>query len=402
MLIERRTATTLVQLRHELDGLRSGWEHERAARAAAQQRADELAGEAAERRQRSQQALDAIVELRGVLRDMQASAAQAPPSATAQAPPSATAQEPPPPGDVPPPRDSAPAATRPVEPERFNVARIRLREAVAPPDPDSAPGPAAARAAAGAASATGPPASAPPEPTALRPWLKPIFRALVRTDADAAGRLLLELLPAQHAAAPEPVAYDLVLGGHRGCARVTVKDGAPVIRYADGPRPGGEVDFQVLGDPAALARLLTAGPLRRRWGRGVARVRGRRDRLRALRALTEVRLDFPGLYRAGVRLAPEMTLMIVARLIEPAWTARERFTLAYAGEAATVYLLVRDGHPLEVTDEAPGDRIATTITGPADALPLVLSGERGQPVTVSGEDWPLALLRKWIKRAQSD
>ncbi len=46
-------------------------------------------------------------------------------------------------------------------------------------------------------------------------------------------------------------------------------------------------------------------------------------------------------------------------------------------------------------------RIATTIEGPADAAALVLSGERTDGVTITGEDWPLALLRKWIKRAQS-
>ncbi len=388
VLIERRTATILAELRRELDGLRSAWADERAARTAAEQRAEALAREAGDRRRRSQQAHEAIEELRNALRELQAAAdpgqepPPAPPGQESTPVPPGQESPPAPPGQGTPP--TAPGQV--VEAERLNFARVRLREAIAPHDPEAEPAPPAA----------------PLPDSPVKPWLAPIFTALARTDPDAAGRLLLELLPAQRAAFAEPVAYDLVLGGHRGCARVTVKDGAPVIRYADGPRPGGEVDFQLLGEPAAIARLLTLGPLRRRLSRGVARVRGRRDRLTALRSLVGVRLDLPGLYQAGVRLPPEMALTLVARMIQPAWTAGERFTLAYAGEAGTWYLLVRDGHPVQVTDEAPGDRIATTITGPAQALTLVLSGQRPESVAVTGEDWPLALLRKWIKRAQSD
>ena len=50
---------------------------------------------------------------------------------------------------------------------------------------------------------------------------------------------------------------------------------------------------------------------------------------------------------------------------------------------------------------APAAGVTTTLSGPADAAGLVLSGERSDEITVVGEEWPLALLRKWIKRAQS-
>ena len=32
---------------------------------------------------------------------------------------------------------------------------------------------------------------------------------------------------------------------------------------------------------------------------------------------------------------------------------------------------------------------------------LALAGARAPNVQITGEDWPLVLLRKWIKRAQS-
>jgi hypothetical protein len=236
-----------------------------------------------------------------------------------------------------------------------------------------------------------------------RAWLAPIWERLAETDPALAGRLVVELLPAQREAYPERVAYDLLFGGGRGCAQVTARDGAPVIRHADGPRPRSEVDFQVLGDPAAIARLLIAGPLRRRFGRGVARVRGRRDRLTALRSLVTVRLDLRGLHRIGVRFEPELALRLAALMIDPAWTGRERFAVGYqAVGAPTVYLLVRDGDPVKVTTEAPATGIAATISGPADSAALAIAGERPDLVTVTGEEWPLALLRKWINRAQSD
>ena len=235
-----------------------------------------------------------------------------------------------------------------------------------------------------------------------RPWLAPIWSALAQTDPVTAGRLLVELLPAQREAYPERVAYDLVFGEGRGCAQVTVDDGPPAIRHADGPRAREQVDFQVQGSPAAIARMLTAGAFRRRFGRGVARCP------RAPRP--------PG----GIALA-------AGGEARPAWAAPDRGApRARAGAAAGGVddrpgvdgaravrgrLCGVKGAPTLICWSArrpggghgrrPAGRIATTIEGPADAAALVLSGERTDQVTITGEDWPLALLRKWIKRAQS-
>jgi hypothetical protein len=379
VLIERRTSGVLGQLRQELDGLRTAFDREREARLEAQRRAEALARELGTREQRTEEAHTAIAELRQALASLRVQPTPPPPPA---GPEQSTRAQP-----------AAGEACGNVEPERLNDARQRLRAAIAPRGPEAGEPRAAAVPAGG---------RIPGDERTERAWLAPIWSSLARVDPATAGRILIELLPAQSEAYPQRLAYDLVFGEGRGCAQVTAGDGPPVIRHADGPRPREEVDFQVLGSPAAIARLLTAGAFRRRFGRGVARVHGRRDRLEALRSLPAVKLDLRGLHRIGVRLEPELALRLVALMIEPSWTARERFAVAYAVEGApTRYLLVRDGAPVEVTADAPAGRIATTIGGPGDAAALVLSGERTDEVAITGEDWPLALLRKWIKRAQS-
>ena len=93
-----------------------------------------------------------------------------------------------------------------------------------------------------------------------RPSLERAFRTMARTDLDAAGRLLLDLLPLQRVVYPHAVAYDLVLAPDR-CVWVSVPNGTPTIEVQTAPAPRQEVDFQVIGEPARIARLLTAGRL---------------------------------------------------------------------------------------------------------------------------------------------
>jgi hypothetical protein len=393
-MLEQRTSKLVGQLRDELDGLRRAFARERGARRDAERRAAQLVGELDERRRRTHEAQAAIAELREALEGLRRLRTAQP-----RVPPVAQAGEPAVPAAVQaaestaPPGGHAGSEQPAVEPERLNDARQRLRESVALPEE---PGPI------------------PDAERAGRAWLAPIWTALAVRDPDLAGRLLVELLPAQGEAlrerdmlargggVPPRLAYDLVFTPPRGCARVTVTEESVTVSHAGSPRPAGEVDLQVLGDPAALVRLLTAGPLRRRFGRGVARVRGRRDRLAALRALPAVRLKLRGLHRLGVRLEPELALVLAALMIDPAWTAKESFAIGYLGEGRPpVYLLIRDGDPPAVTGEAPATGVVATIAGPADAAALALSGEHVAEVKVSGEEWPLALVRKWIKRAQS-
>ena len=186
------------------------------------------------------------------------------------------------------------------------------------------------------------------------------------------------------------MAYDLVLGD-LACARVTVSSTGAQIDLGDTPRPLAEVDFELVGDLASIARLLAAGPVARRLGRllfrhRLARVRGDRDRLGALERLIDAPLTLGQLHAAGVRLDSVLAMTVAALMIEPAWTAGERFTIAHrepGAQAPDAYLHIRDGRVPLVAEEPPQGPVATTIVCPADDLIVVLAGDQVASVAIS-------------------
>jgi len=219
--------------------------------------------------------------------------------------------------------------------------------------------------------------------------------------------LLLALLPAQRVADPRPVTYDLVLGD-LATARVTVSSGGARVDLGDTPRPLTEVDFQLVGDLASTARLLAAGPVRRRLGwlaprHPVARIRGDRGRLAALEHLIGAPLTLGQLRAAGARFEPVLALTVAAVMIEPGWTGGERFTIAHREPDAPspdAYLHIRDARAAMVTEEPPHGPVATTIECPPDELLAVLAGEQVPFVAISGDQRPLTMVRQWLDRAQ--
>jgi hypothetical protein len=175
------------------------------------------------------------------------------------------------------------------------------------------------------------------------------------------------------------------------------------VELGDSPRARWDVSFQVLGDLSSLARLLGAGPLRRRLGRGLAGVSGDRRALRALTELVRAPLTLEELDLAGVRLQPSLALSVAALMVDPSWTEGERFTIAHqqpGAETAAAHLRIRDGGPLSVTDSALGP-VAATIVCPGDSLLPVLGGAVAVDGAIRGEERPPRLLRSWLKRAQS-
>ena len=411
VVLEQRTSAALAELRTELDALGGELARERTLRLDAERRTAELERELRDQRVTSLGAYEAIGELREALERLATPpepepAAQAPARASSApaapvpaaprrpsrkppaAPPAPVAQAPArAPAPLPVPIPAPPAEA--VEPARLNDALTRLRETIAPQD---APAPASTAL-----------VRSPSMHEALaRPSLERAFRTMARTDLDAAGRLLLELLPLQRVVYPHAIAYDLVLAPDR-CVWVSVPNGTPTIEVQTAPRPRQEVDFQLVGDPARIARLLTAGRLRRFFGRRGARVRGRREGVAALSSLLGAPLDLGALHHAGVRPDPLIAFGLLAAMIDPAWTATERFTVAHATPGASrTYLLVREGRPLTATRIAPEAGPTTTMHCTTDDLLATLAGEPVPGVRVDGEVGAFLSLRKWIKRAQSE
>ncbi len=289
----------------------------------------------------------------------------------------------------------------PVQAERLSEALARLRERTPPPAGEDAVEPAGESPPAPSATARAQPlASGRP----VRPWLAKPFRALTAQDASAAGRLLLALLPAQRAADPQPVAYDLVLSDVL-VAHVTVDSLAVHVEHGATARPPAEIDFQLVGDLASVARLLRAGRVRRRLRvppRRMARIRGDRRRLAALDRLIEARLTAGELRGAGVKLDPLLALTLAALTVEPEWTAGERFTIAHREPAAPspgAYLHVRDGRPSLASAEPPHGPVSTVVICAADELILALAGSAGAE-GIEGDRRPLSLLAQWLERAE--
>jgi hypothetical protein len=447
--VSRRDAVALARaeaLLAEAHGLaadaeeRLAAEHRRAQEAVAAR--EQVEREFAEYRERSVRVHKAIEELRQQLAAMRGTrAAVAPPETEIQAAPSAEA-EPAPSAEAAPAPPSmlgeAEAAdpTGAVEPERLTEALSRLRENAPAPEAPEAGVPAleasegapeapeagvpAPEAPEGAPEADSPApegdAPAPEAPAAppvatqseagkpkrsRKAWLRPALRSLTAQDPETAGQIIVELLPAQRAADPRKVSYDLVLGEH-DCVLVTVRDQVEIERRP-APRELADVDFRLTGDVASVARLVTAGRLRRTLRRRLPKIGGDRAAVAPLRALGRAQLDLRELHAAGVRLDAPLLLRLAASTVKPSWTYDDRFTIAHelgSGHEMTTYLNVRGGGSPSVSS-APASPVTTTIVCSAESLLLLLAGERPDGVEVRGDEQPLVRLQSWIERAQS-
>jgi hypothetical protein len=389
VLLSQRTVEALRQVRAELDQLAGLLTEERARRQAAERRVAELerqlaAGLAADRG-RSDDAAAEIAALRDSLQQLRGPAEAD--HATA-------------PGDA---RQSAE-----LNADRLSDALTRLRSGTEPIDPlpgaASPVAPAALTAVTGVVPSTAP--SATLAPSTVPATLAGPFRTLCRRDPALAGQLALSLLPMQRIVYPEPVSYDILLGPGHGCVQVSSGDGRTAVARQASARPLQEVDFHVVGNPERFAKLLAAGRIRRRLGFGVARVRGSRDGFAALDALLALPLDLPALVEGGMSTDPSILLSLVAAMVRPDWTRDAQFAISHRdGNAPATYLLVTDGRRPTVAMVAPTGPIATVISCAQADLASALTGSPAlepHSLRVAGDPAPLAQLRTWIKRAQSE
>ena len=165
-------------------------------------------------------------------------------------------------------------------------------------------------------------------------------------------------------------------------------------------------DFRLSTDPRTLAELAagSSGPLGLMLG-GRLRIRGKRRKALKLRRMSKNGLDMAAVVENGGALDPDVLYRSLPYLIDPEWTKGHDFTVRYVvGEVGTWYVRVRDGQPLEVSDQGDADGTATISF---DDYQRLASGQvspavamQNQLTKIDGQIHPVTLLGRWIARAQ--
>jgi uncharacterized protein (DUF433 family) len=235
------------------------------------------------------------------------------------------------------------------------------------------------------------------------PPLRGAIVKLAHDDPETAGKLVAALLPAQAAALPDPLDYDITIK-EVGTFSVTVAGTWTHVKPLDEPRPRSEADFHLTADALTLAELLAG--VHRHVGRafGPARFRGNRRRVRLLREVAAAELTLSEVVRAGATLDAGLVYKALSYAIHPSWTKGERFTVAQqitGGE--TWYLTARDGAGLEVSEQPPDQGVDATVTMTREAFRVLLRGEQppsGERPAVRGDRRAVTRMKAWADRAQ--
>jgi ribonucleoside-diphosphate reductase beta chain len=228
---------------------------------------------------------------------------------------------------------------------------------------------------------------------------------IAREDPELAARLILMTLPGAASKIPGTLTYVLDLDG-LGAHRVSVSGGrARVDQAAAGD--GDDADFRLQADARTLADLVTGarGPLGLMM-RGRLRIRGKRRKALKLRKMSAGELSMADVVEAGGTLDPDILYRSLPYMIEPEWTRGHEFTVRYVVTGVgTWYVTVRDGEPLEVTQEE--REAAGTATVSFDTYQRMASGQlspslamQNQLTSIDGQIHPVTMLGRWIARAQ--
>ena len=312
-----------------------------------------------------------------------------------------------------PPADSSAALPPPPAPQPTAATSSPLAElSLVPAPPVVAPPPSVAPP---ADKPTGPiivPASGPP-PRALAtgterreyPLLRGAIAKLAHDDPAAAAALLVALLPGQGAVIEGPLGYDLTIR-EAGTFAVGIAGGRASVEQIDAPRPRSAAEFHLTADAVVLAELLAG--VEHRIGRffGPARVRGRKRRLKELKALPSSTATVAEAARAGAHLDPGLVYRLLSYAIHPTWTRGHDFTIAQEITGAppeTWYLTARDGAGVTVSSAAPAEPPDATVTMSRQVFDKLLREEpvpSGRRPVVRGDQSAVAAMHAWTQRAQ--
>jgi hypothetical protein len=236
----------------------------------------------------------------------------------------------------------------------------------------------------------------PREPiTQPGPWLRDALQGLAIDEPDIAELLVVSLLSAQAGLVKGSLTYELAVRG--GTTHRVVVDPDRVRVELPGP---GAAEVRVAGPLAALVPLVAGGAGRRLPG---TRIEGRRHLRRLLKA-RRAPIGLAELAAAGIAPSPGLLLTVLARAVEPGWTAgRHGLTVDVASEGSDRWRVVASGGgPLQIvpaTDEGPAAS-AVLHTAP-NRLAAVLAGTAAPAdADIEGDAREVRTLLSWLDRAQ--
>jgi ribonucleoside-diphosphate reductase beta chain len=222
-------------------------------------------------------------------------------------------------------------------------------------------------------------------------------------DPELAARLILMTLPGAASKIGGTMSYVLDVA-ELGTHRVSISGGRARVDGSDGAE---DADFRLQTDARTLVDLATGthGPLGLMM-RGRLRIRGKRRKALKLRRMSDGELAMSDVVEAGGTLDPDILYRSLPYMVDPEWTRGHEFTVRYVVTGrGTWYVTVRDGQPLEVTQEE--REAAGTATVSFDAYQRMASGQvspsiamQNQLTKIDGEIHPITLLGRWIARAQ--
>jgi hypothetical protein len=188
---------------------------------------------------------------------------------------------------------------------------------------------------------------------------------------------------------------------------VGIAGGRASVEQIEIPRPRGIAEFHLTADAVVLCELLAG--VQHRIGRffGPARVRGRKRRVKELRALATSTATVAEAARAGARLDPGLAYKLLAYAIHPTWTRGHDFTIAQEITGAppeTWYLTARDGAGVTVSGVAPAEAPDATVTMSRQVFDTLLREEPvpgGRRPVVRGDHVAVAAMHAWTQRVQA-
>jgi ribonucleoside-diphosphate reductase beta chain len=234
---------------------------------------------------------------------------------------------------------------------------------------------------------------------------------MAREAPELAARLIIQGLPAAAARIPGELRYDLTVDDV-GSYRIAVVNGrAEVTRRSDGSwddaQDNGDVDFRLRADARTLARMAAGESPARLMLSGQLRISGKRRRALRLRAMGDGEVNIADAVKQGAWIDVDAIHRALEYLIDPEWTEGHSFTVGYIVEGeGEWYVQVRDGEPVRVTREPPGDVESRVFLG-RDTYRRLLAGEltptqvmQRQLSKVVGPIYPMTLLGRWMERSQ--